>query len=62
MNIFDAAQTGALVMLPILTTCVVVTYTFISWVSWINNTLDWIGDRVGVDDLSIEVSSKLAFK
>ncbi|RUS81622.1 hypothetical protein EGW08_010635 [Elysia chlorotica] len=57
MNIFDAAQSGALVMLPILITAAVVTYTFFSWVSWINDTLTWFGDRVGIEDLSIELIS-----
>ncbi|KAK3782747.1 hypothetical protein RRG08_037746 [Elysia crispata] len=57
MNIFDAAQTGALNMLPTVVTVAVISYTFFSWVSWINKTLGWFGDRVGVDGLSIELTS-----
>ncbi|GFO09086.1 sodium/nucleoside cotransporter [Plakobranchus ocellatus] len=55
LNIFDAAQTGALSMLPVIANVIVVAYSFFSAVTWINHTLGWFGDRVGVDDLSIEV-------
>lgn len=60
LNVFDAAQSGALVMVPALVTVIVVVYTFFSWVSWVNNTLGWLGDRVGIDGLSIELITSYA--
>lgn len=56
-NTLDAAQTGAMVMVPVLVSASVVIYTFMCWVSWINHTLEWFGDRVGIEGLSIELIS-----
>ena len=33
----------------------VVAYAFFTYIEFINNTLAWFGDRVGVEALSIEV-------
>ncbi|GFR94193.1 sodium/nucleoside cotransporter [Elysia marginata] len=54
-SVLDAAQAGALMMMPVLASVLVVLYTFMSGVSWVNNTLEWFGDRVGIDKLSFEV-------
>lgn len=55
-NVLDAAQTGAASMLSLVGNIVTVAFAFFSYISWINKTLEWFGDRVGIEGLSIEVS------
>ncbi|XP_059174865.1 solute carrier family 28 member 3-like [Physella acuta] len=56
-NIFDAAQTGATAMLAVIGNMLTVSFAFFSYIEWINNTLEWFGDRVGITKLSIELIS-----
>jgi pyrimidine nucleoside transport protein len=56
-NILDAAQTGASSMLALVGNIITVAFAFFSYISWINKTLNWFGDRVGIDNLSIELIS-----
>ncbi|KAK3764956.1 hypothetical protein RRG08_045758 [Elysia crispata] len=57
----DAAQTGALNMVPLITNIVVVVFVFITYISWLNHTLVWFGERVGVQGFSIEMLSAYIF-
>ena len=61
MNVVDAAQTGALSMMSPVITVAVISFAFYCWVSWVNHTLEWFGDRVGVDGLSIEVLGEIVY-
>ena len=53
----DAAQSGALSMLGVTANVAVVGYVFMTLITWMNHTFGWFGDRVGVDNLSIEVKT-----
>ncbi|GFR94210.1 sodium/nucleoside cotransporter [Elysia marginata] len=55
-SILDAAQSGALAMLRVTANIAVVAYVFMTLIAWVNHTFGWFGDRVGVGELSIEVS------
>lgn len=52
----DAFQDGAVSMLALVGAVVSISFVFVAYISWINKTLTWFGDRVGIDDLTIEVS------
>jgi len=54
INLMDAAQEGAMACLPLIASVVAITYSSITVISWVNHTLTWFGDRVGVDGLTIE--------
>ncbi|BFZ14567.1 hypothetical protein BsWGS_17606 [Bradybaena similaris] len=56
-NVLDAAQTGATSMLSLVGNVATVAFAFFSYIAWINKTLAWFGDRVGIDHLSIELIS-----
>ncbi|GFO09397.1 sodium/nucleoside cotransporter [Plakobranchus ocellatus] len=61
-NVFDALQTGAISMLVVCGNLLVIGHAFLSFITWINHTLEWFGDRVGVDGVSIEfISSYLLY-
>ncbi|CAL1530898.1 unnamed protein product [Lymnaea stagnalis] len=60
-NLLDAGQTGATSMLSLAGNIATVAFAFFSYISWINKTLEWFGDRVGVDHLSIELISSYLF-
>lgn len=57
----EAAQTGALSMVPLITNIVVVVFVFITYIAWMNHTLQWFGERVGVDGFTIEKLSAYVF-
>ncbi|XP_012936708.1 solute carrier family 28 member 3 [Aplysia californica] len=62
INAMDAAQTGAMTMLSVVGNIAVVLFAFYSFIAWVNHTLSWFGDRVGVDNLTIEyISSYLLY-
>ncbi|CAG5115637.1 unnamed protein product, partial [Candidula unifasciata] len=56
-NVLDAAQTGATSMLSLVGNVATVAFAFFSYIAWINKTLTWFGDRVGIDHFSIELIS-----
>ncbi|CAL1537915.1 unnamed protein product, partial [Lymnaea stagnalis] len=55
VNWLDAFQEGSFAMLPVVGNIVVSGFTFVCLISWVNNTLAWFGDRVGIAKLSIEL-------
>ncbi|XP_005096213.2 solute carrier family 28 member 3 [Aplysia californica] len=56
-GLMDAAQAGATNMLALVGNVAVVGFAFFTAISWINHTLSWIGDRVGIRKLTIELIS-----
>merc|ERR1719239_112897 len=54
-SLFDAFQTGAVTMLSLVGQIVVMAYAFFSYIAWFNATLAWFGDRVGIENLSVEL-------
>ena len=54
-SLVDAVQSGALSMLSVTANVAVVGYVFMTLIAWANHTFGWFGDRVGIDDFSIEV-------
>ncbi|GFS11740.1 solute carrier family 28 member 3-like [Elysia marginata] len=57
----EAAQTGAISMVPLITNIIVVVFVFITYIAWMNHTLQWFGERVGVDGFTIEKLSAYIF-
>ncbi|RUS75251.1 hypothetical protein EGW08_016986 [Elysia chlorotica] len=60
-GLMDAAQTGALSMIPVITNIIVTVIIFVTYISWLNHTLGWLGERVGVQGFSIERLSAYIF-
>ncbi|RUS81623.1 hypothetical protein EGW08_010636 [Elysia chlorotica] len=59
-NLLEAFQTGGVSVLAATGNVCVLGYIFLSMVSFINHTFEWFGDRVGVDNFSIELISSYA--
>jgi hypothetical protein len=57
-NILDAAQAGAISVVSVVTNVLVSAYAFLSLISWANSTFTWLGDRVGIEELTMEVHSQ----
>lgn len=54
-NIFDAATHGATVSAKLVAAIVVNVIAFLSLLEFVNVTLIWFGERVGVEDFTLEV-------
>ncbi|XP_055893191.1 solute carrier family 28 member 3-like isoform X1 [Biomphalaria glabrata] len=54
-NILDAFQSGAAAMASAFINVVISAFALVCLISWVNKTLEWFGDRVGVRNVSIEL-------
>ncbi|XP_059157850.1 sodium/nucleoside cotransporter 1-like [Physella acuta] len=54
-NVLDAFQAGAVEMMAVVGNLIVSIFAFVSLISWINTTFTWFGERVGIENLSIEM-------
>ena len=57
----DAFRRGALDAIPIIGGMLAVLLAFISLLEFVNATLTWFGDRVGIVDLTLQVGIVLFF-
>ncbi|GFN79490.1 solute carrier family 28 member 3-like [Plakobranchus ocellatus] len=61
IGIMDAAQTGAMSMVSLVVNIVVVAFVFFFYIEWLNHTLQWFGERVGLGGVNVELLSAYAF-
>uniref|UniRef100_A0A2C9L044 Sodium/nucleoside cotransporter n=1 Tax=Biomphalaria glabrata TaxID=6526 RepID=A0A2C9L044_BIOGL len=54
-SILDAFQSGAAAMAAAFSNVVISAFALVSLISWVNKTLEWFGDRVGVRSFTIEL-------
>jgi nucleoside permease NupC len=57
-NILEAAQAGAISVVSLVANVLVSAFAFLSLISWVNSTFTWLGDRVGIEELTMEVHSQ----
>ena len=55
-NLIEAASNGASASIKIVGAIAVNVIAFLSLLAFLNATLTWFGDRVGIDGLTFEVS------
>ena len=55
-NIIEAATNGATASIKIIGSILVNIIAFLSLLAFLNATLTWFGDRVGVENLTFEVN------
>jgi len=54
-NVFEAATNGAMISVKLVAAIIVNVIAFLSLLAFVNATLTWFGDRVGVENLTLEV-------
>ncbi|KAK7097982.1 uncharacterized transporter YutK-like [Littorina saxatilis] len=53
-SILEAAQAGAISVVSLVANVVVVAFAFFALIAWANETCTWFGDRVGIQQLTME--------
>ena len=56
-GVIEAMVQGAVSAVPIIAQILVMLLAFVALLAAINATLGWVGDRVGLNDLTLEVIS-----
>ncbi|KAH9494568.1 hypothetical protein Btru_019881 [Bulinus truncatus] len=60
-GVLDAFMTGSLAMVGAFGNVAVSVFAITSLISWVNKTLEWFGDRVGIDNFTIELIASYVF-